>query len=709
MPPEDDVFARWGVGSDQKPQAQKPKPVKVSAPNPSQADAFGGWKMGDAAPRTLVETPDGLIDRATGNPVAASDATPDEIMQRVPVQSLGQKIAGSGRATLHAVVNGVPIAGPALVNAANSIAATALEKTDGVPRQEALTRIQQMQQQDATNNPVSSFSGTLLGAGGGYGMAANAIPGAARVLGIVGPTMRARMMAGGASGAAIAGTDAMMRGSDPLVGMAFGGVGGVAGPPIGALFGAGANKLVNAAQYVMPTRVSGASRPTANVLGEIISADEPAAVQAHLARLGPQAMLMDAGPGLTQVGGGLATQPGQAQSTVINSLRDRATGANSRLAGDLDASIGQAPVPARISANIEAAQGDLSPQFTRALSQARAVDMQPLANTLEADMANARGPSLAALRDVRLMLNVPGTDQLDRNPSAMLATRHAIDGMLANEANPDVIRRLTMARQTVDRELTAKVPGIKDVDAQFQELARQNAGLQQGGRVLDSGKTAIHPVVLRDEFPASANPAGTLIGPSATPMRIQEGARAEIDRLVGTKSNDLVALRGALQGEGGWNTDKLTTLFGPERTNRLLNSVNREAQFADTTNVVTRNSETARRTSANKLLENADPSSTNLTGSTIGGLALQGAKNLVVNPIMKMIMQSNNEPMRNEMARIMTLQGPERDAALAQLIAFAQRRATNSAAAAKAERLVSQGSNSLMLAAPVAGRQVESR
>jgi hypothetical protein len=75
------------------------------------------------------------------------------------------------------------------------------------------------------------------------------------------------------------------------------------------------------------------------------------------------------------------------------------------------------------------------------------------------------------------MLNIPGTDQLDPHPGALLATRNAIDGMMANEANPQVIRQLTMARQAVDGELGKAVPGIKDVDAKFQELARQSDAL----------------------------------------------------------------------------------------------------------------------------------------------------------------------------------------------------------------------------------------
>lgn len=707
----DDIFAQWGIQPGSAPeQGTKKAQTKSAAPpvvaNPN-SDIFAQWQIGNTKPRVLVETKKGLVDRATGQRVLAKDATPDEIMNRVPEQSLGEKIGGAARATIQGIVNGVPIAGPSLVNVANSIAVAG--RPGGMSREDAYNIIRERQQQDETANPISSFTGNLLGAAGSFGMAANAIPGAARVLGVTGPSMRARMAAGAASGGVIGVGDSVARNTDPLTGAAFGFAGGAAGPPIGALVGAGANKLVNAVNYVMPTNVSGASRPTANFLGEVISADDAPSVRANLARFGPQAMLVDAGPSLTTVGGGLATKPGDANSIVMNALRQRAGGANSRLTGDLQSSLGPAPVPSQIQENIRAAQISLSPQYDAVFSRARAVNTEPLANDLDASLANLRGPAQRAVREVRGYLNIPGTNQLDPNPRALFATREAIDGIIRTEVDDKVIRQLTMARQRVDAELARNVPAIKDVDAQFQELARQQEGLELGGRVLDSGKTAIRPQEMRQQFQEAAIPAGNLVGPSATPMRIQEGTRAEVDRLVGTKSNDLVALRDVLQGEGGWNTDKLSAVFGPERTNRLLGSVSREAQFADTTNTITRNSETARRVSAAKLLEDADPASTNLTGSTIGGLALQAVRNSVVNPFMKMIMQSNNEPMKVELARILTLQGPQRDAALQQIMNFVARQGATTSAARTAERIGSQGTNSLLLAAPVFGRQVESR
>jgi hypothetical protein len=134
--------------------------------------------------------------------------------------------------------------------------------------------------------------------------------------------------------------------------------------------------------------------------------------------------------------------------------------------------------------------------------------------------------------------------------------------MIANEVDPNTIRVLTQTRAAVDDGLARAAPGIKDVDAQFAELSRQSAALQRGSQVLDGGKTAIRPVELADEIAQGALPQGTQIGPSAAPVRLRQGARAEVDRLVGTNVNDLNTLERKIGTPQDWNSQKLETVFG---------------------------------------------------------------------------------------------------------------------------------------------------
>lgn len=92
------------------------------------------------------------------------------------------------------------------------------------------------------------------------------------------------------------------------------------------------------------------------------------------------------------------------------------------------------------------------------------------------------------------------------------------------------------------------------------------------------------------------------IGPSAVPLRLSQGARAEVERIVGNNANDVSALNKLIKGEGDWNRARLATLFGQDKADRLIKVLDNERVFADTANTVTRNSETAARIAAQEEL-----------------------------------------------------------------------------------------------------------
>ena len=48
--------------------------------------------------------------------------------------------------------------------------------------------------------------------------------------------------------------------------------------------------------------------------------------------------------------------------------------------------------------------------------------------------------------------------------------------------------------------MASAVPGIKQVDAKWAELERQREGLQRGGTVFDTGKTATRPADLAADY-----------------------------------------------------------------------------------------------------------------------------------------------------------------------------------------------------------------
>jgi hypothetical protein len=396
---------------------------------------------------------------------------------------------------VRSAATGVPVIGGALnqMNAATNAALAPIlnplfsEKdqlkgeTFADRRAESLRQQQGMDRDFAAQHPAIDTAAQIAGGVAGIAPAVVAAPAAFGAgAGSLGVRSLASMLAGGAIG----GTDAAVRSGGDLtstgVGSALGLGLGAAGPSLAAGIGKGVTTLAD--------KISGLSQPTGPIAGipraaanyALDAMGDPAkqaAMQAQLTRLGPQAMLADVSPEWMGVARGAASRPG-IRDEIVTPLLNRDLAKNTRLGGDIDASLGPAQVPSQIEGGIVANQQALGPQYGAVFQNARAVNTEPIAHLLEADAVNLRGPAQRAVQQVRSMLDIHGAPgNLDPNPATLFQTRQAIDGMLAGETNPQVIRTLSGYRQRVDDTLAQAVPGIKDVDAKFAELARQREAL----------------------------------------------------------------------------------------------------------------------------------------------------------------------------------------------------------------------------------------
>lgn len=427
------------------------------------------------------------------------------------------------------------------------------------------------------DHPVASKAADVLGIVGN-------VAGTTKNIALNAPTLLGKVVQGTGIGGEAGALTGIGEGGDGLAARAkSAAIGGGMGAVVG-----GAVPVVAAGAGRMLSRVK---NPAVQRIARALMDDgyTPQQAQQTLDQLGPDAVMADLGPNLQRQAGAIASVPGRGQQVVRDAIMTRAKGANSRIIGDLDATLGKAVIPSQADDALVQAQRALGPKYEAAFRGARAVDTQSLADTLGSEAVNLRGPAQKAVQQVRKMLNVAGTDVLDPNPRTLMATRNAIDGMIKTEADPNVIRVLTGARKQIDAELTKAVPGIKPIDAIYEDLARQREALTRGQQVLDSGRMSPRPAELAREYAA---------GSPGVQQHLSAGARAEIDRIVGTKSNDVVALQGLIKGEGSWNRDRLATLFGADKADRIIKVLERERLFADTTNVVTRNSETAARLAA---------------------------------------------------------------------------------------------------------------
>jgi hypothetical protein len=349
------------------------------------------------------------------------------------------------------------------------------------------------------------------------------------------------------------------------------------------------------------------------LMQDVKAAGGPQAVRSRLDELGPDARLLDASPSFQGRAQGLAIQP-ETREMIVDPLVARNAGTNARLANDFDASIGKAPIPSQIEAGLAEARQALGQEYGEVFRGARAVDTSALASNLDTMAIDMRGPAAQAVGRVRQMLDIPrNPGNLDPNPQALFQTRQAIDGMMATETNPQVLRTLAGIRSEVDGSLGEAVPGIKAIDARYAELMRQSEALERGSKILDTGKTAIRPTEFADEFTAAALPQGEMVGPSGAAFRMRQSNRADIDRVMGTHVNDLNEARKLVQSDGDWNLTKLVRMYGSREGAAVYHAVDRETAFREAHENIVGGSKTAMRTGSAE--------GTKVRGSAGGGTA----------------------------------------------------------------------------------------
>ncbi|MDX0911915.1 hypothetical protein GOE02_21590 [Sinorhizobium medicae] len=506
--------------------------------------------------------------------------------------------SGTFGAATTSYLNSMPIVGPMLLGTAQRGAAALSSALNGESYDDNLKEAQAITEAAQAAHPYVSAGAGVTGAVAGTLPMVVAAP-AAFGGGSAGLLARSgRSMLGGG---VVGGTDAAVRSGGDLdevkLGAGWGAGLGLFGPVVGKAVGAGARKVADAYRTAQAAKAAGTRAGTINQLAKAIAGDglDEAAVRARLDTLGPESMIADLGPNTQGEAAALAAMPGRGQEVMRSALQARHGGANARLAATVDETLGRNVVPSEIERGIEANQQLLSPVYRDAFSQARPYDVTAITHDLDRSIQTLRGDAQRALQRVRGMLNVNGQDVVSNDPRVVFQTRQAIDGVLATEANPKVISALTETRQMLDDALTRAVPRIKEADAAYAELARQREALQRGQSVLDHGRTAPRPSELAAEVQKGALPQGMQIGPSAVSLRLSQGARAEVDRILGSNANDIARLNKLVKSDGDWNRARLSQLFGQEKADRLFQVLDNELQFAKTRDVVTRNSETARR------------------------------------------------------------------------------------------------------------------
>jgi hypothetical protein len=498
-------------------------------------------------------------------------------------------------------------------------------------------------------------------------------------------------------------TDVPQMARDAVVGAGTGGLLGGALPVAGAGVGAGFNWLADAIRST-----PGISRSAIPHLIEAYKADGPAAVKAELDRLGPDATLADAGPALLGKAQGASLNSDEGRSVMQGTLTQRNQGTNQRIMGDVNSALGPAEDPQTVTNAIVAHRSAVdNAAYPAALGNAPDVKTAHILTQLDDMIPQSVGMEKKALTNLRGMLmttekqpvldaqGIPQYDSLGRQKWQEVPVSqddagvlHKVKGELDNVIQYDAPglgvpagavknqqAALKNMRYQVNNALETQVPGYEAANRASAALAQRADAVNAGTQYLGSGKTTPFP----ERFAAEFDPLS-----QGEKIAFAKGSRGNIERILGTKANDLQALRSELQGEGGFNTAKLATVHGQDAADQLIGSVERNLKFRDTYNKVVENSQTAQRSAAAKAMKPDSSSETPLVfpGSTIPGIVGTVGKK-AVGAAFNALLKKDPTKAYGEVARVLSAQGPQRDAYHDALVKALARRSTNAAASSK--------------------------
>ncbi|MDX3970088.1 MAG: hypothetical protein QHD01_26285 [Bradyrhizobium sp.] len=511
---------------------------------------------------------------------------------------------------------------------------------------------------------------------------------------------------GGAQGAASSKdwTNIPQTATDAGIGAATGFVTGGLLPGTARVVGAGYSRVADA----LTGQAAGMSRGASRHLVPAMAADTPAAVQARLAELGPDAMLVDAGPSFLGKGQGASLNSDEGRTIMQGRLgvRDQAT--NQRIMGDVNRALGPAEDPQTVRNAIVAHRSEVDARnYPAAFRDAPPVDTGNVLVELGPMIQGSPTGSMErrALENLRNMLMTERpVPRLDPNTGVHMSDAqgnrlydmipepqsdpqllHKIKGEIDNVVEYDApglgIPAAALSRQQgalkhirgiLNESLEQQVPGYLAANRQSAGLARRAEAVELGTQYLGSGKTTASPDRFVDEF-------GRLT--PGEQIAFAKGSRGEIERKLGTKANDLQALRSELQGEGGWNTAKLAAVHGEPSAQELINSVNRNLKFRDTHNKVVENSQTAQRLAAKEAMNPSPSSETPLINpnATLSGMSVTAIKKAL--GMAYGAVKPSETRAFGEIADILSTQGPARDARVQAIIDALEKRRSNAAIA----------------------------
>lgn len=516
----------------------------------------------------------------------------------------------------------------------------------------ALEEIHARQKSAQEDHPVAFGAGQVGG---------SLIP-ASRLMKTVGTgaTLGGAMIRSGIAGAALGAIEGAGDGED----LKSRAIGAAEGLPVGAVIGAAApvaGQLIGKGIGAFTNRATSAESAGA---GKVINALErdaiaPSDLQSRLNALGPDAMVADLGPNVTQQAATIAASPGKGQQTVRAAIDSRNAGASDRVGDAVDYAMGGRVNVGQLERDIvERRSQAAAPLYDQAYRTPlpQIPEVQEVLNTPAGKMAAARAAKLSQNEGIAFDPNsVRGVDLIKRT----------LD---------DVVNMGNRAGRTNEARIIGNLRDklVNAVDAHVPEYAAARnafAGESAIKDALTEGRSIFKDAMMPEELYAKI----TNMTHSEQDAFVQ-GARASIQTIMGTARNDASDVRQLFQK--GFNQEKLELILGKQEADTLLKKVGFETTAANTAQRVTGREETAARVAGR---EDLSPSSSGLgirDSYAAGGLmgAARGVGLKLVDKAIDAVRSGRQKEIEGAMADILTMSGPDRQKAIAAVTREALRR-----------------------------------
>lgn len=498
---------------------------------------------------------------------------------------------------------------------------------------EILGGLRQQRQMDEQMYPRATMAGDVAGAvaGSAIGLAATA----PKALTMIPTTTAGRAVVGTAAGAgagAIEGGVAAVGyddGANPL-GAAAGGakVGAVLGGAIGgaAPFVAKGFKdlALWAKGYDVKTiaRTLGVSSKTAEVIKAGLSGDDPAKALSRLTRAGPDAMLADAGPGMSQLLDTAMQTSGPAARLAGNAIEARAAKAAGRISSVFDGLLGKADAGIKTAARGIAEKSSAIRRAAYDRAFAMPVDYASDAGRAIEDVV-ARIPSAMLNKAVSVANDAM---KIDGRQNFQIMASIGADGSVTftqplNVFQLNEIKKALgeIGRGAVDQfgRLTGEGLRVKRLEVEMakamgEAVPAYRTAVKLGGdkiaedQALDLGRKMLSPTVTREMVTDGlANASRDALAAARRGLRVFiDEAMANVGRVVTDANVDAREAMAVIKGLSSRAArEKIGILLPGRRAEVLADALEEAAAHLELRSAVARNSATAARTATRETVE----------------------------------------------------------------------------------------------------------